>query len=155
MGVSLEKFYGAVTKRGSVGSTLLETAEYAGASMGLGYLYGRYREKASLFGVPADLAVGLLGKTVGLGLDLFSRGSGGAGRQFLHAVGNAGLGAVAHKLGTGLGLRASGRKVVSLPAGAMLPAGATLLGGDLPSAPPGDALGDADLEALSRVGRRR
>lgn len=132
---------------------LAETGEYVGTSLGLGMLYGKFRNRKVL-GI-ADLLVGVLGTAVANGADLFFSnpvtGKGPSWTRWVGTAGNAGLGAVMHKVGTGIGLAWSGRKVVSLPASAALPPGATELRGDIPKAPPGDALGDRDLAALSRV----
>lgn len=100
-------------------SAAVETVEYVGASYGYGYLMGRYREKAELGGMPADLLVGGALRVAGL-LGEHWRGA----PRFLksaapHAtvLGLAGLGAFAHMKGVGAGSRASGALRASLPPG--------------------------------------
>jgi hypothetical protein len=135
-------------------SHVVETLEYAGASYGFGYLQNRYREKASVMGVPADLLAGVVLKTVVLGSELMGKGVSGGFATLLSNVGNAGIGAYFHTLGAGHGAQKSGVKRLLISekdvekAKAALP-GATILG-DLPKAPKGDFLSAAELAEMAR-----
>jgi hypothetical protein len=128
------------------------TATYAGASYGFGYLQNRYRDKASVMGVPADLLAGVGFKALAIAGTLL-----GKGRKFvphLDTVGNAGIGAYFHTLGAGHGAQKSGVKRVLVSDGdvkkvlAVSP-NATVLGA-IPKAPHGDYLSAQELANLAR-----
>lgn len=131
---------------------LLTTAEYGGASYLFGYLQNAFPGRARIAGVPADLAAGVALKALSLGCSMF--GVAGGARPHLDVVGNAGIGAYFHTLGSGHGFTKSGRTRAVLPAGsanklrAAVPE-ATILGVNA-KAPAGDLLTSADLAALAR-----
>jgi hypothetical protein len=133
-------------------SEVVETAEYAGASYGFGYLQNRYREKASVMGVPADLLAGVGLKVVALGCEIL--GTGRAIAPHASIIGNAGVGAYFHTLGAGAGAKAAGIKRILIPEGDVEKAkkalpNATILG-DLGKAPHGDFLSIDELAKLAR-----
>ena len=140
------------TKKKGVVPSLVEAAEYVGASYGFGYLQNRYREKASLMGVPADLLAGVGLKAAALAADVMGKSGGVA--CLASTVGNAGLGAYFHTLGAGHGAQASGVKRLLISdkdvakARAALP-NATILG-EIPKAPHGDFLSAAELAEMAR-----
>lgn len=136
--------YGAV-------KNLLTTAEYAAASYGFGYLQNAFPGKAKIAGVPADLAAGVAAKALSI-LSTLS-GHGGALRPHLDVIGNAGLGAYFHTLGSGHGFKKSGRVRAILPAGAAAKLQAAVpestIFGVQSRAPHGDVLTADDLAKLA------
>ncbi len=126
--------------------------EYGAASYGLGYVKNRWRDKAHVKGVPVDLAGGIVLKLASLAMQLSNKGTGLA--PHLDTVGNAGVGAFFHTLGSSHGAAASGLRRLLIPASdvakakAALP-NATILG-EIPKAPPGDYLSSADLQRMAR-----
>lgn len=96
---------------------VVETAEYGAASYAFGYLANRYRDKAKVFGVRTDLAVGVGLKVVALAGDYFGIPAISALDHHLNTIGNAGVGAYFHTLGAGHGSRASGVKRVLIKSG--------------------------------------
>jgi hypothetical protein len=132
----------------------VETATYVGASFAFGYAQNRYREKASLAGVPADLLAGG-GLKLGVVLGEMLGGSKVARyARLADPVANAGLGAYFHTWGSGAGAKASGLKRVLVSASdadrvKKLVPGATILG-DIARAPHGDYLSASQLAALAR-----
>lgn len=148
----LEKYYPG-RKGGKVNTLVGATVGalvYGGASYAFGYAQNRYRERASLFGVPADLLTGAV-LTGASAFGLLGRGAIG---HLGHDVGKAGIGAFFHTLGAGHGGTASGLTRAVVPKGdvhklkAAVP-NATILG-ELPKAPHGDFLKPNDLSVLSR-----
>jgi hypothetical protein len=131
---------------------LAEAAEYSLASYGYGWTQNRYRERASLGGIPADLLTGGVMKAASIAMDLWHKGKGVS--PYANLLGNAGLGAFFHTLGAGHGAQSSGvtRLLIKdsdvAKAKAALP-GATILG-EIPKAPHGDFLSASDLAAMSR-----
>ncbi len=121
---------------------VVETVEYAAASWGFGYLQGRFRERASIGPVPADLGVGLGLKILALAGNIL--GKGGKVLPHMHLIGNAGIGAYMHTHGVGAGSQKSGVKRLLVNAAdvakvqKILP-DVTVLGA-IPKAPPGDFL---------------
>lgn len=95
-------------------SNVVLTAEYAGASYLFGYLQNAFPGRASFFGVPADLAVGVAAKAASLVSTV--SGMGRVARPHLDVLGNAGIGAYFHTLGAGHGFQKSGRVRATLPA---------------------------------------
>ncbi len=131
-------------------SPLFEAVEYGAASYGYGYLMSRYREKASVMGVPADLLGGVLMKAASLFGGRYLRGF----TAHANVLGNAGIGAFCHTLGSGHGAAGSGVKRLLIhesdvpKAKAALP-NATILG-DIPKAPHGDFLSFGELNKLAK-----
>jgi hypothetical protein len=136
--------------------TVADAAIIGGASFGFGYVQSRYREKAAVMGVPADLAAGIgmsalafLGEWYGVG------GVVGALRHTTKLIGLAGIGSYCHTLGSGHGAQASGVKRIAVHAKdvgkvkSALPNSTVL--GQIPRAPHGDFLSPSQLEALARA----
>lgn len=130
----------------------LDVAEYGGASYAFGYLQNRYRERASVMGVPLDLAAGAGLTAAALLCDLKGWCSGLV--PIVRNVGHAGVGAYFHTMGAGHGAKASGVKRLLVhekdvgKVKAVLP-DATVLGA-IPRAPHGDFLSASELAALAR-----
>jgi hypothetical protein len=130
---------------------VMTAAEYAGASYLFGYVQNAFPGRARLFGFPADLVTGVVAKAASLGLTL--TGKVGGARPHLDVLGNAGLGAYFHTLGSGHGFKKSGRVRAILPASAadkLLKAvpESTIFGVDA-RAPQGDLLTASDLARLA------
>jgi len=145
-----------MSHRDGVGSYLLhgtvETAEFAGASYGFGYLQNRWRQYASVRGVPVDLLAGVALKVVSLGSHLL--GVGEAMASHANNVANAGIGSFFHTLGAGHGGQHAGvTRVLTDKEGAKKIKGlipnATILGA-IPKAPKGDFLSSKELAELAR-----
>lgn len=140
----------------SVGANLLHTAEVAAAAEGFGYLHGRYREEASIKGVPLNLVAGLGLKAVVLGAGLLSRGSEMPGwASHVDAVALAGLGSYMFADGVARGTKAAGRSIFILESGAARPKDMgglkqTDVVGALPQAVGGAYLSADDLRAARR-----
>lgn len=143
------------THRHTITGEAMHLAVYGGASFGFGYLQQRYRQKASLLGVPADLAAG-----VGLtALSMVAGGARGVVGSLLvplaRDVGRAGVGAFFHTWGSGAGAKAGGvaRLLIQqsdvAKAKAALP-NATILGVSQ-KAPPGDWMSARELRALANA----
>lgn len=137
--------------------TAVDAAVFGGASFGYGYLMNRYREKAHIKGVPADLAAGIGFTALSFLGDWY--GVGGVVGGLSHAtkmVGLAGIGAFCHTLGAGRGSQHSGVARVMVKKGdipkvkAAVP-GSTILG-EIPKAPHGDFLSAAQLDRLANAG---
>jgi len=129
----------------------LTTAEYGAFSYGFGYLQNAYPGKARIMGVPADLAVGVAAKAASIASTLF--GIAGASRPHLDVLGNAGIGAYFHTLGSGHGFKKSGRVRAILPASAAAKLAAAVpestIFGVAARAPQGDLLTADDLSRLA------
>lgn len=142
---SLEK-YGPPRK--SAGQKLTEGAAYAVASYGYGYAQNRWR--ASVGPVPLDLAAGIAAKAGAL---VFGRHLGSVG-GLVDVLGNAGIGAFCHTLGSGAGSKKSGvRRLLVNEADlakvkAVLP-NATVLG-EIGPAPHGDYLTHRELSEMAQ-----
>jgi hypothetical protein len=116
----------------------LARAAYSG---GFGYIKGRYREQASVMGVPADLLVGVLATAAGAVATISGGGQSSLGHQ-LDMLGDAGIMSFTNSIGAYYGAKASGRQVLVLNPGtsapAALPAGYSQPGmsvlGDIPPA---------------------
>jgi len=77
---------------------LLTTATTTGTAFAIGYVDGRYQERAEVFGIPASVLVGLAGHVAGF--------AGFGPSTVMHSVGDGGLAAYAVTLGAGLGQKA-------------------------------------------------
>lgn len=154
----LEKVYRKVGgkshgKGHKVFNALGSAAVYGGASYAFGYLQNRYRERASVMGVPADLLAGGALSAVSLGCELM--GKTGALSALARDVGNAGIGAFFHTLGAGRGAHAAGVTRLLLKNPAQLAAAkkavpdAEVLGSIQP-APHGDFLTPAELAEMAK-----
>lgn len=125
----------------------IEAAEYGAASFAYGYAQNRWRDKATIKGVPLDLLGGVVFKAASLL-------TAGKMAHHLSIFGNAGVGAWAHTMGAGYGAKASGvRRLLVSAADAdkvkkQFP-GATVLGAIAP-APHGAFLSSEKLRDLAR-----
>lgn len=139
------------TGKAAVLPALVQTTEYGLASLGFGYVHGKYQDKAKVMGIPVDVLSGSFLKVAGVALDLVGGKSVAAYTPHLHVVADAGIGSFFHTVGVGLGAKSSkAQQRVLLPAGMAVPAGAIVLGA-IPQAPEGDVLNKQDLAALSRM----
>jgi hypothetical protein len=142
----------AKLKKAGLKENLMVTAEFAAASYGFGYLQNRYRQKAQMFGVPADLLAGVAFKAASLGSHVF--GVGHALAPHLDIVGNAGVGAFFHTLGAGHGAKASGVKRLLVGDADLEKVKKVLpnpeIIGAIGKAPHGDFLSASELAALAR-----
>ena len=140
-------------KRDGVLPNLVRTAEYGLASYGFGYVQNRFRERASVMGVPLDLLVGVAGKAASIfGGEVYGMAPGLM--PHIDNVANAGIGAYFHTLGAGHGARAAGVKRLliresDVPKARKALPDATILG-DLPRAPRGDFLSPAELMEMAK-----
>lgn len=130
----------------------IHTAEYVGASFAYGYVQNRYRDKASVAGVPLDLG---LGAALKLG-SIVAHMAGFSGLLVDQAdlVGSAGLAAHFHTVGAGLGAEKSGvTRVIAdkkdVPKIKAAAPSSTVLG-SIPRAAHGDLLSPAQLAHLAR-----
>jgi hypothetical protein len=145
----------AGSRKHEAGKEVLDLVEYSGASYVWGYLMHRYGERASKWGVPADLGGGLLASAAALGLGL--AGYGGGLTPLIGNVGRAGVGAFCHTLGAGHGSKKSGTTRMRLDAKdadkaqkALAAAGVkTTVFGAIPQAPHGDFLSTRDLRQMA------
>lgn len=133
---------------------VVEVSELALAGYGFGYIQNRWREKASIKGVPVDLLAGLALKTVSLAGDLLDVGGlAGKALPHLNVLGSAGIVSYFHTMGSSHGADHSGLKRLLVNesdlsrAQAMLPS-ATVLGAK--AAPHGDYLTPRDIAELAR-----
>lgn len=130
---------------------LVTTAEYAGASYLFGYVQNAFPGRARILGVPADLVTGVTAKAASLVLTLV--GKAGAARPHLDVLGNAGIGAYFHTLGSGHGFSKSGRVRAILPAASadklLKAVPESTIFGVAARAPQGDLLTSADLARLA------
>ena len=142
----------AKLKKAGLVANAVETAEFAGASYAFGYLQNKYRGKAQMFGVPADLLAGVAFKAASLGSHVF--GVGHALAPHFDIIGNAGVGAFFHTLGAGHGAKASGVKRLLVGDADLekikkvLPNPEVI--GAIGKAPHGDFLSASELAALAR-----
>ena len=105
-------------RRSGAVSKVVELAEYGGASWLYGYAQTRYREKASIKGVPLDLAAGVGLKLLDIVGSLWAKDYGGgvikravrSASPHAGVLGNAGIGAFMHTWGAGVGGEKSGVK---------------------------------------------
>ena len=77
---------------------LVRATASTGAGFGIGYVNGRYGEKAELLGIPPAIVVGILGHAAGF--------MGFGPTEAMHAIGDGSLTAFTAELGTGLGAAA-------------------------------------------------
>lgn len=136
-------------------SNVVETVEYGAFSYGYGFLQNKYRGKASVKGVPADVLAGVGFKAAALLMDAFGGSAVAKVSPHINVLGNAGIGAFFHTLGAGHGAKSAGVTRLLLAPGtdvkkakAMLP-GSEVLGG-IPPAPKGDFLSSSELAAMAR-----
>ena len=141
--------------------TAVDVAIYGGASYGFGYIENKYREKASVMGVPVSAVAGGALVVGSLLSSVFLKGGGRVARYvrmaapYANDIGLAGLGAYLHTLGAGKGAQhgdvariAVDKKDVAKVRAAVPKS--TLLG-EIPPAPHGDWLSSKDLANLARA----
>lgn len=135
-----------------VTNKVAEAVEYGVASYVYGYVQSRWREKASVAGIPADLVSGVVFKAASIAADLWGGKSLMKAAPHANVLGNTGIGAFFHTFGAGHGAQSSGVKRV-LVKESDLPKlkgmNVTVLGA-IPKAPHGDYLNSRDLAELSK-----
>src|SRR6266702_270088 len=131
---------------------VVPTAEKMGAIAAFGYVTNKYREKVTFYGGHGDLLAGFVLKAAAVAGAVM--GKGGNLLPHLNNVGDAGLMAWAHAIGSGWGAQSSGVKRLLIKesdlkkAKAALP-DATVLG-EIPKAPHGRFMSAAELASLAR-----
>jgi len=132
-----------------LGAAFAGTAVGFGASVALGTLYGKYREKWYGQWMPAIFAV--LGKGVALATYALSKGHWHTTAVLLSDVGQAGVNALGLDLGVKAGLKWAGQELVVQPKGGKLGPGQTKIAGDLPPAQEGRSLDEISVEDLANL----
>lgn len=132
-----------------LGAWFAGTAAGFGASVALGTLYGKYRDKWYGQWMPALFAAG--GKALALGVFVGTKGKALVTTALLNDVGQAGVNALGLDLGVKAGLKWAGQELAVVPKGAKLPAGAHRIAGDLPPAQVGRGLADITVEELANL----
>lgn len=132
-----------------IGAMFAGTAVGFGASVALGTLYGKYRDKWYGQWMPAFFAAG--GKLAALGVFLATKGRAMVASTVLNDFGQAGVNALGLDLGVKAGLKWAGQELAVVPKGATLPAGAHRIAGDLPPAQPGRSLEEISVEELANL----
>lgn len=125
------------------------TAVGFGASVALGTLYGKYRDKWYGQWMPAFFAAG--GKLAALAVFLGTKGRAQVATALVNDFGQAGVNALGLDLGVKAGLKWAGQELAVVPKGAALPAGAHRIAGDLPPAQVGRGLADITVEELANM----
>jgi hypothetical protein len=80
------------------GEVVMRTATVGATAFGLGYVGGRYGERAEVFGIPPEIAAAVGGHVAAF--------AGWMPDDYGHAIGDAGLAAYATGLGAGMGVKA-------------------------------------------------
>ena len=142
------------SKGHAVFNALTDAAVIPAMAYGFGYVENRYRERASVQGVPVSAVAGAAGVAINLAASLFGvrqlRGVAGIAGE----IGTAGLASYFHTLGAGKGADHSGVKRVLVDGKDMnklksvLPQSTVL--GEIPKAPVGDFLSSSELAHLAR-----
>lgn len=132
-----------------LGALFTGTAVGFGASVALGTLYGKYREKWYGQWMPAFFAAG--GKLAALGLFLATKGRSVVLTAAANDLGQAGVNALGLDLGVKAGLKWAGEELHVVPKGTALPKGAHRIAGDLPPAQPGRGLEEITVEELANI----
>ena len=132
-----------------LGAWFAGTAVGFGASVALGTLYGKYRDKWYGQWMPAMFAAG--GKLAALGVFIASKGHALVSTAMLNDFGQAGVNALGLDLGVKAGLKWSGQELHVVPHGTKLGPGATRIAGDLPPAQAGHGLEQITVEELANL----
>lgn len=131
-----------------LGALFAGTAAGFGASVALGTLYGKYRDKWYGQWMPAFFAAG--GKLAAIGVFLGTRGRGLVSTALLNDVGQAGINALGLDLGVKAGLKWAGQELHVVPKGTKV-SGGHRIAGDLPPAQVGRGLADISVEELANM----
>jgi hypothetical protein len=131
-----------------LGAWFAGTAAGFGASVALGTLYGKYRDKWYGQWMPAFFAAG--GKLASLGVFLGTKGRALVSTAVLNDVGQAGVNALGLDLGVKAGLKWAGQELHVVPKGTHV-AGGHRIAGDLPPAQVGRGLADITVEDLANM----
>jgi hypothetical protein len=132
-----------------LGALFAGTAVGFGASVALGTLYGKYRDKWYGQWMPAIFAAG--GKLAAVSLYLASKGRWAVATTVANDLGQAGVNALGLDLGVKAGLKWAGEQLVVMPHSAALPAGAHRIAGELPPAQMGRSLDEISVEELANL----
>ena len=131
-----------------LGALFAGTAAGFGASVALGTLYGKYRDKWYGQWMPAFFAAG--GKLAALGVFAASKGHALVTTALLNDVGQAGVNALGLDLGVKAGLKWAGQELHVVPKGTKV-TGGHRIAGDLPPAQVGRGLADITVEDLANL----
>jgi len=136
----------------NIGTEMARTVVYGSVFYGLGFAQNKWKDKAKVGRVPADMALGLGGTGLGLLATLFGVGRGV--QPWLWEGGRIGLAAFGHALGAGHGGQSAGQARVLMPkkdvAKALAAVPGAVVVGAIPPAPTGDWLSVQDLRSLSK-----
>ena len=131
-----------------LGAWAAGTAAGFGASVALGTLYGKYRDKWYGQWMPAFFAAG--GKLAALAVFMGTKGRALVSTALLNDVGQAGVNALGLDLGVKAGLKWAGQELHVVPKGTKV-AGGHRIAGDLPPAQVGRGLVDISVEDLANM----
>ena len=134
--------------RGLTGAAI-GTAAGFGASVLLGTLYGKFRDKWWGEWMPAFFAAG--GKSAALAIFLISKGKLQIAPMIANDIGQAGVNALGLNLGVKLGLKWAGKALVIKDEKALGPSDVRIAGA-LPPADPGRSLENISVEDLANAG---
>ena len=133
-----------------IAGVALDSAVGFGTSYALGQAYHRFHDKWYGKHAPKLLAIG--GKLGAMAMVVATGGRSHILTGMLDSAGQAGLNAYGLEMGLEHARKATGRKVVMLPKGAALPAGAEAVSiGSLPSAAKGRALSVEEIEQMAQM----
>jgi len=132
-----------------LGAMFAGTAVGFGASVALGTLYGKYREKWYGQWMPAFFAAG--GKLAALGVFLATKGRSVVASTVLNDFGQAGVNALGLDLGVKAGLKWAGEELHVVPKGTALGPHSHRIAGDLPPAQMGRSLEEISVEELANL----
>ncbi len=132
-----------------LGGLFAGTAVGFGASVALGTLYGKYRDKWYGQWMPAFFAAG--GKLGAIGLFLATKGKWHVTQTVLNDFGQAGVNALGLDLGVKAGLKWAGEELHVVPKGTALGPNSHRIAGDLPPAQPGRGLEEIAVEDLANM----
>lgn len=138
-----------VTYGQGLGALFAGTAVGFGASVALGTLYGKYREKWYGQWMPAFFAAG--GKLAALTLFLVSKGKWVVSTAVANDFGQAGVNALGLDLGVKAGLKWDKKELHVVPSGTALGPGQHRIAGDLPPAQSGRSLEEIAVEDLANM----
>lgn len=132
-----------------LGAMFAGTAVGFGASVALGTIYGKYRDKWYGQWMPAFFAAG--GKLAALGVFLATKGKSVVMTAVANDFGQAGVNALGLDLGIKAGAKWAGEEWMVVPKGTALPSGAHRIAGDLPPAQPGRSLEEIAVEEMANL----
>lgn len=132
-----------------LGGLLAGTAVGFGASVALGTLYGKYRDKWYGQWMPAFFAAG--GKAAALAVFFATKGRSHVAQAVLNDFGQAGVNALGLDLGVKAGLKWAGEELHVVPKGTALGPNSHRIAGELPPAQYGRSLEQISVEELANL----